>query len=614
MPGKWLLVSLMLLAFSVNAQVNHEYFMSVGRAELSGDNFKEAINSFTIVISVRPDHFEAYFLRGIAKYNLGDFIGAEQDFTVTVHLHPLYSFGYHYRGIVRDQLHDYYNALNDLDKSIELDPFNPNLYVSRGAVKLHLESYLWSIIDFDSALSLDANISLAYLNRAVAKSMLNDFDGALRDCDKAVQLSPYNDGAFLRRGVIKYEMDDYEGAVLDFDFAIKLNKDNAYTYFNRALARFYTGDTLGTLSDYSKVIQLDPYNALSYYNRALLKTQMGDLVSALGDFDKVLMINPNNIYTYYNRAITKHQLKDYRGAIDDYSQAILLFPDFAGAYLNRSDARRTIGDEKGAWTDYERAYQIMEALNTGRIDSIMLVKRYTDSTYFDKIIEFEAEFISLELDDESANGRGIDLEPPFILQFIMDEAAYVQELRQGYFNKVISDINENNTYNLKFAITNKEIDLSLEDAYHQIIFADSIVKSDLGARASYFYRGIINGMVRNYYTAIQDYNMAISLDPSLVMAYLNRAMVAYEREEQNYFEQKYRSTVKISWGEHKSEPDNPTLASPDFGNAILDLNKVIELNPGLAFAYYNRAHIKNRLKDYYGAIQDNLYQSHRAPG
>ena len=190
------------------------------------------------------------------------------------------------------------------------------------------------------------------------------------------------------------------------------------------------------------------------------------------------------------------------------------------------------------------------------------------------------------------------------MQFIIDEAAYVQELRQGYFNKVISDINENNRYNLKFAITNKEIDLSLEDAYHQIIFADSIVMSDLGARASYFYRGIINGMVRNYYTAIQDYNMAISLDPSLVMAYLTRAMVSYEREEQNYFEQKYRSTVKISWGEHKSEPDNTTLVSPDFGSAILDLNKVIELNPGLAFAYYNRAHIKNRLKDYYGAIQD----------
>jgi tetratricopeptide (TPR) repeat protein len=305
----------------------------------------------------------------------------------------------------------------------------------------------------------------------------------------------------------------------------------------------------------------------------------------------VLLINPDNIYTYYNRAITRHQLEDFRGAISDYTRAIELFPDFAGAYINRSDARRQIGDEKGAYLDYEKAYQIVEYVNAGQLDSALVMKRYTDSTYFDRIIEFEADFNSFRLDEEIAEAV-IDLENAFSMQYIPDENTYVTITREGYYVKEVADINSTNQYGLKFAITNKSLDLSLHDAYRQISLADSILRYEEGGPYVYLFKGIINGMVQNFKTAILEYDRALELDPELELAYLNRAQIYFEMAEQQFMERKYSSAVTITWGEMEPEM------------ALADLDKLIEINPENGFAYFNRANIKVRLQDYDGAVQD----------
>jgi tetratricopeptide (TPR) repeat protein len=594
-----------LLAGALNstAQVNIDYFMAVGGDAMSKENYRAAINSYNTVINSRPDHFRAWFFRGIAKYNLNDYLGAEKDFSRVITIHPLYAHAYHFRGLTRDKMQDYYNALRDIDKAIELDPFNADFWTSRGSVKLHMESYVWSISDFDSALSLDPGQSLAYLNRAIAKTVLKNYEGALEDCNKAVELKPYDAGVHMRRGVIKYDMKDYEGAIEDFNYSIRLNGNNAYAYFNRAMARFFVGDTVGSMDDYSQVIRLDPKNALSYYNRALLKSQLGLLKEAIEDYDNVLLINPRNIYTYYNRGVARHELGDYKGAIRDYTKAIELFPDFIGSYLNRSDARRQTGDEKGAYLDYQQAYRIMQNVNTGKLDSALMVKRYTDSTYFDKIIEFEADFITYT-EDELAGYRAIDLEPGFTVQFVNDDLTYIRMNRNGYYMNRIARINETNEFGLKFALTNKSVDLSLEDAFRQINLADSLLNNDYDRAGAYFYKGIVNGMVQNYKTAIEDYDRALIMDSTLLLAYINRAMVTAEMVEHQFMQQKFASSVTITWGENEPGQADETPEKPDYTDALAFLSMAINIDPDIPFAWFNRANLKNKTRDYDGAIQD----------
>jgi tetratricopeptide (TPR) repeat protein len=524
----------------------------------------------------------------------------------------LLSYAYHYRGIVRDHLQDYYNALRDLDRALQLDPFNDEIFVSRGAVKLHMQSYLWSLNDFDSAIRINSKNILAYSNRAVARATLRDYDGALEDCSKAIQLDPYNAEAYLKRGIIKADMENYAGAKEDLSYSIRLKDNVPYTWFNRALANIHLGDTTSAIDDFSTVLELDPYNALTFYNRGLLLSQTRDYYGALEDYNKVLMLNPDNIYTYYNRAIIKHLLEDYRGAITDYTSAIKLFPGFAGAYLNRSDARERAGDDKGAYLDYQKALSIINRVNSADFDSL-LVQEYADSAYFSRIIEFEADFVALTLKEDVIPDRSIDLEPGFLIIFAPDDYLFVEKSRLGYISPRLEDLNEQMPLGLRMIYANKIPEWGEEQANALLKSADSLVLANPYSARAYFFRGVINSMIRNFQTALKDYDMALFIDPEMGLAYLNRSWIHFEMAEHSTFEARYSTPATITWGEQPEPADVEPPLSPDYSKAMSDLDHAARLMPGLPFPFINRGNLKVRLKDYTGAVGDFTEAANKRP-
>ena len=66
------------------AQINKEYFYYIGRGYLIEDKYEAAIETLNVLIKADPKAYEAHFLRGIAKYNLDDLLGAEADFTTAI--------------------------------------------------------------------------------------------------------------------------------------------------------------------------------------------------------------------------------------------------------------------------------------------------------------------------------------------------------------------------------------------------------------------------------------------------------------------------------------------------------------------------------------------------
>ena len=47
---------------------------------MMNNDYQEAIRTLNTLLRFDEDAFEGYFLRGIAKYNLDDLLGAEDDF------------------------------------------------------------------------------------------------------------------------------------------------------------------------------------------------------------------------------------------------------------------------------------------------------------------------------------------------------------------------------------------------------------------------------------------------------------------------------------------------------------------------------------------------------
>src|SRR5574344_1371475 len=63
----------------IYAQYDLDHFYLRGRQALIEGKYGQAIENFNILANLDSTVYEAYFFRGIAKYNLGDFMGAQMD-------------------------------------------------------------------------------------------------------------------------------------------------------------------------------------------------------------------------------------------------------------------------------------------------------------------------------------------------------------------------------------------------------------------------------------------------------------------------------------------------------------------------------------------------------
>ncbi|MCX8194741.1 MAG: tetratricopeptide repeat protein [Candidatus Micrarchaeota archaeon] len=64
--------------------------------------------------------FISYSNRGVAKFSLGDYIGAIEDFTKAIELNPNYAEAYYNRGLAKVKLKDYDSAFIDILKAKRL--------------------------------------------------------------------------------------------------------------------------------------------------------------------------------------------------------------------------------------------------------------------------------------------------------------------------------------------------------------------------------------------------------------------------------------------------------------------------------------------------------------
>ena len=78
------------------------------------------MNDLNKAIELKPDYYQAYYLRGIMKSKLNDFKGDIVDFNKTIELKPDFADAYYNRGISLTRSDDKEGACLDFNKSIKL--------------------------------------------------------------------------------------------------------------------------------------------------------------------------------------------------------------------------------------------------------------------------------------------------------------------------------------------------------------------------------------------------------------------------------------------------------------------------------------------------------------
>ena len=538
-------------------QINYPHFIQKARLDLTEGKFKESISELNTAIAAKPDNFEGYFLRGLAKYSLDDLQGAINDFDKALEIHPMYVRALQYRAVCYDKQNEFTKALADLNRAINLDPFDTDVLFSRGVTYLHLGDYGKAIADYDMMLSIERNDALAYVNRGVAKSHLKQYESALADLDEAVRLDFLNPEVFYHRGIVKMQCNSFVEAIADFNQAIHLNEKNPLFYYNRAVAEINLNDTTAALRDYKTVNQLDERNALTYYNRGILYACQKDYRKALEMFDLVTLINPNNIYGYFNRSIIYCEQKKWKAAEADLTKVLELFPEYISAWVNRSAVRHEKGDKRGAQADHQQALYLISVFNGDGADTEALYQKYADSTYFKSIMEFESDFVNGETKSRQAQYADVEISlfPNFVVAFVTPEE---EMAGQGiYYGDRLPQVNEKITGKL-------------------MLCRDDKTRDD-----------IINWLNMNH---LDEY------------ATLNQSAMMFREEQERCWDEHrepdFAPEVDLLVETLKKNRRNPFLwynlgnihlHQKEYNRAIDAFSEAIAINPDLAEAYYNRA-------------------------
>ena len=590
---KRLFVILLLLASGTPrlwGQYDPSHFYYAGRQALSDGKYSLAIENFNILARIDTVGPEAYFFRGIAKYNLGDLGGAERDFDLSLKRNPLYTYAYHYRAITRSRLGRYEEALEDLQEAVELRPGNSGLYFSRGVTYFLSQQFEKAVQDFNIFIRRESDESSAYLNRGASYLFLGDTTNAFADYNKAIELNSLDPEGFVRRSRLYALKNDPDNAMADLDRALALDSTNTLAYFNRAIIRHGKNDWMGAISDLDKVLKLEPGNALTLYNRALIYAQAGELDKAVDDLDRVLNINRDNVLAYFNRAAVLMEQGKYHQAISDYDRAIELYPDFAKAYMNRSYAKGMLGLLRESKADWEtaqqkvREYQRKTATDEG-------YKAFADTTRaYSALLAFDADFAQKNFDNELLQYREVDVKLKPLFQFVPAAAAEDQkdlstiggELLYAKLDSFIRALPVNTAFRSQKAEADPGAAAALEKVQ------ESIRK---GGSSEYlqFAKGMLETRANRFNNAQNSYSAAIDLDPGNPFLYLNRGALQAEMTEFIASMENSVQTLTIdnTGNTTKTVVKERSDTRYDYSAAIDDMLESARLAPDFPYAYYN---------------------------
>ena len=581
----------LFVATSVVAQYNRDYFFYIGRKQMMESNFREAIRTLNMLLRFDADAYEGYFLRGIAKYNLDDLLGAEADFTTAVEKNPVFTTAFTYRAITRSRLGNYDDALNDFKEAIELRPDLPNPYYSRGVTRLLNQQFKEAIEDFDNFIRYEKKVAEAYINRGVCHLHLKDTLRAYGDFEQGIRTNRESPLGYNRRGVVLMQQNRYDEAEKDFDMAVKCDTTLAMSYFNRALVYNETKRPMQSLADLDRVIQLDSASSVTYFNRAIIRSSIGDYNRALEDYNKVAKLSPENVLVYYNRALLYQQLGEIERAKDDYTKAIELYPDFANAYLGRSYMRHLLNDYNGAKRDKQTAERKIAAYKSRLSDTTYSI--YADTTArFNKLLSFDSKLGGSSSIDRITSRRvsndKVSLLPLFKFTFTQDSVEHTATARRYHSQHAKDFIVRLNNPLLDISCRESSLRPDSLTAINRRLKA-SVVKGSASFE-ELFTLAISEMLVKQYTNAINSYTTAIKIAPTNPFVYLNRATTRAEMID--FIASLDNAYQRISIESDPSQQLHSNITRTyNYDEAIADLAEAIRLYPNFAYAYYNRANL-----------------------
>lgn len=588
------LLSALLYFVPARAQVNAEQVTAIGRNVLAMDDYMLAIHYFNQAIKAKSYLPEPYYFRALAKMNLDDFQGAETDCSIAIERKKFFTEAYKLRGFSRLRLGKDSLALVDFKTGLRDNPVDRDFLYYKGIAETELKLYEAADSTFSRLMTLSPNFYEAITARAHLRLERGDTAGCLDDIEKSLKLSNVQINPYAMKIDILQKRCDWEGATDAISELVRLNPENPDLYINRAFFRYKNDDYVGAMADYDDAIRIDPLNYAAHFNRGLLHYEVLELDQAVADFSKVLDLDRNNFHALYNRALIYLTKKNYTKAEPDFRAILERYPRFYPAYYALAQCRQGRGDTRGAvqamlkGDDLVRKYvdnPKKNPLDHPTVADVANDRSHTEDETEENIMDKFNQLVTASVTDnpdvsftERYKGKVQDKdvslapEPMFALSMIAPQ----ESLKAiSNFFKELGDLNSRNYISERIYLTENDRKLSVEEIEATFDLAEkytSSLSSQKKRAVDYLGRGVIYTMLRNYESALDDFDKALELMPDYTVALMGKG---------------YALARMLELGKEVKP------------SAVIEVyDKALEKNPMLVYAWFNKGFIYYSLEDY----------------
>lgn len=170
----------------------------------------------------------AYYPRGMAYYELGNFKQAEHDITRYIQKNVVPCEVYFYRADIYIELTRYDYALLDLSSIMQGGCQTDDIFYYMGMCHMELNNVDAAIVFYTKAIEVKPQDIYSYMGRAISFASKKEYERAEADINKTLEIDSTIASAYVWRGLIAKSKGNYEKAMEDYRKALNISTDAQY--------------------------------------------------------------------------------------------------------------------------------------------------------------------------------------------------------------------------------------------------------------------------------------------------------------------------------------------------------------------------------------------------
>ena len=429
-----------------------------------------------------------------------------------------------------------------------------------------MRQFILSILVLCSSVILADNIkrpdSYNY-SRGVEAINNNNAEEALDYLNKEINEHPDNGYAFAWIALVRNYNEEFGRALTAANVAVKKipSKDKeykAFAYGTRAQVYLNLKDTIQALKDYSQAINIVPDDDRFYNQRAQVYYEQEKYDLADKDYLKMISLKEGDVMGYMGIGRNANAQKRYEDAIKQFDYVVKLEPNYSSAYSFRAESY--IGLKK-----YNEAIDdVISALGIDRDRKAFYeLQELADSAFEQTVAKLKVQKI------KEPNEQSWDYD----LGIVYERAAkynkaiaYYKESLEKESNiitasRISSCYDDLGDYDKALEYCNQAIALDSVKAnylYEKANILDNAGRTQEAIKtmsdyiantpdepAGYYQRGWFKDYSGDIEGALEDYTMAITLQPNVAYAYLNRGVLYRLKGENAKAESDFKQVVRL---------------------------------------------------------------------